>query len=129
MLERDGVPQFGDIFEALPRPAPARPRYRAPCASWMARLARGGAAARECEAAAVRECKAAAVRECKAAAVRRQAGAHKYLLHLEGHDLWSMRVRSLARIRSLLLRQAPPRAPPARSAAPARPRARPFTQV
>ena len=121
MLERDGVPQFGDIFEALPRPAPARPRYRAPCASWMARLARGGAAARECEAAAVRE--------CKAAAVRRQAGAHKYLLHLEGHDLWSMRVRSLARIRSLLLRQAPPRAPPARSAAPARPRARPFTQV
>ncbi|KAJ1488796.1 lipopolysaccharide-modifying protein, partial [Baffinella frigidus] len=51
MLEQDGVPQFGDIFEA---------------------------------------------------------GAFKYLLHLEGHDMWSMRIRSLSRIRSLLLKQALP---------------------
>ncbi len=36
------------------------------------------------------------------------AGAYKYLLHLEGHDFWSMRVRSLAQIRSLLLWQTLP---------------------
>jgi len=48
MLEKDGVPQFGDIAEA---------------------------------------------------------GSHKYLLHLEGHDFWSMRIRWLARIRSLVLKQ------------------------
>jgi hypothetical protein len=37
-----------------------------------------------------------------------RAGAYKYLLHLEGHDFWSMRVRSLAQIRSLVLWQALP---------------------
>ena len=37
-----------------------------------------------------------------------ELGRHKYMLHLEGHDMWSMRIRYLSHINSLVLMQTLP---------------------